>query len=1402
MARSPGLLAADLTEKDRLKPLSGSLTVKLTGSGEAEMTLPEGGPAVNVHDLITIYTERGSAGVYRVTNVSQNYKKQIDISLLHAIDVLSDSVWADQTTFEGTRAQYITALLNQQTTLINGVKPWTLGTCSDTSTVKKDINYDRLSSLLEEMEEDGGEYYFSYDFSVFPWVVNYITRPSATASEFRLTRNVRSASVTYNDADLCTRLHLSVNTEKTEKDITSTVTTIRTYNNTNAQGTWGIVVKTADIDTGDDPDHNSFPEADAYAAAFLAKRSAPTVQIQIDGDDLSALTGDTWDEIKIGTICQVALPDYGHTFRERVISVSYPDLFKDPGRVTVSLANNLPKFTESLTDARKNADDAKKKAASVSRGAAKVKDLTTWSQTVTYQGQALDGTGVMTLWQSGIDMDAQGGVRIFSLQEGLQALYAGIEVTASQIRAEVSEGLSGMHSELLMTASQIKAEVNDSLSGIATFVIEADQIRAEVRDALSNLGALIVESSQIRAEVQDALSNIAQFEVTASQIRQEVSDNVNSLRASITLTASQIRQEVSDDNNSLRAYIDLTASQIRQEVSDENNSLRASITVTASQIRQEVTDQGNSLRASITTTACEIRADVEDNLNSVRSSISVTASQIRQEVNDEANSLRASITTTANEIRQEVTDENNSLRSLISVTASQIRQEVSDGENSLRSSITTNAGRIALVVNSSDNSIKGSVIVQAINGQSEAAITADKILLSGNTYLNGCFSISDGALYVSQDAIFRGNVSVLNGGSFATPSLQLFGGGVYVDLTASNTQDLITELQISQSGNVYTLQKRTVSSPETWIDVANFNRGSAAELSGAWSGATYTATAAGSTPITTTVGMAGDGERDSFTVTAFHDGVSTNRVNSINGFLVVTSSATKANNKAEVRLIARSGEASRLVSTVTLGDVYDAGASAVTLSGSWSGNTFTAKASSPNNKTTSTTVNVIGSGTNQPNFTVAAYQGNNTNNTVASNYVYLVENSGSKRVEARWASSTGTPIGQVDTTATYNAGKDSVTLSGSWAYNNTGVYTVTASNSATKSTTIHLTTKRLGDGNTSIDHFPVWVYDGSSTANNIIERTIYLTEVASSTRNDCRVQARWNSSSGTIYGRVGTEATYDAGFNAVTLSRTISGNHIQVKATNNAESNTYVNLAPSEPEETTTNYFNVSAYYGNNSDTNKLITRTVYIMETVSTNKSKCFVNARWNGASGSIYAKVSTENTFTAGANSVSLSKSWSTNGTFTVTPNNDKSPVTTTVGLTAAGQQDTATVYIYRDGNTSSTVRSENLFLVTTASTTKANNKVDLRWHARTGTGSVLLASALNVDGIYDAGYDAGYAVTTSDIQLGGRENKGPNWTPSGTQISGQNWGISKNTYGYYTFTISCHGTTKRYYFAYDTR
>lgn len=352
--KMPVLLDSTLKESSILYPTKGTLKIKANDVSEAQLTLSDKSQAVPMHGWVKIYNQNGFVGIFRRSSRNNNVTVDKTVTLRHGIDILQDSVWEGTEDFTGTMTQYLTAILNHQTSLINGVKPWVLGTCADTQTVAKTLNYDNLMSLLKETVDKGGDYYYTYDQTVWPWQISLVAKPSGVGSEFRLNRNIEKCKISDNDSELCTRLILNVNKLKTSSDPDTqdeNQSVWRVYNNSTAQAAYGIITKTADIDvTQDTLPGGPFPEADAWAADFLAKRSAPQLQIQIDGLVLSQITGQTWDESRICEQCRVALPEYSEAITQRVVTISYPDLFGTPERVSVSLANVLPSYTNSLND--------------------------------------------------------------------------------------------------------------------------------------------------------------------------------------------------------------------------------------------------------------------------------------------------------------------------------------------------------------------------------------------------------------------------------------------------------------------------------------------------------------------------------------------------------------------------------------------------------------------------------------------------------------------------------------------------------------------------------------------------------------------------------------------------------------------------------------------------------------------------------------------------------------------------------------------------------------------------------------------------------------------------------------------------------------------------------------------
>ena len=342
MIRMPRLLDDKLYEVDSLTPTSLSLEMQLDNTYRASMTLADDYP-IHLHDWVRVYTENEDAGIYRVTGISHEYGKQKAVTLMHGFDILADQIYPAEVEFSGTVGSFFTDVLGRQTSLIGGTYGWQLGTCDIVSSTAYNVSirYDTLADLIRNFMDHFPEFYMSFDQSSLPWTFNILSRPASLVdasnpgmpeTEFRLARNVLSCAVTQDDSDLCTRVYLTVNGSQ-----------VWNYNDADAQQLYGIIAKHFDITTAD------YPSPQAYARWYLREHNKPHGQITLDVRDIHGSTGEDLDKIsisKLGRLARLALPDYGETYEETLLSIKYPDLLNEPDRSTVELAHQMTIFTQ------------------------------------------------------------------------------------------------------------------------------------------------------------------------------------------------------------------------------------------------------------------------------------------------------------------------------------------------------------------------------------------------------------------------------------------------------------------------------------------------------------------------------------------------------------------------------------------------------------------------------------------------------------------------------------------------------------------------------------------------------------------------------------------------------------------------------------------------------------------------------------------------------------------------------------------------------------------------------------------------------------------------------------------------------------------------------------------------
>ena len=460
--KRPILLDANLADQAMLHPAKGTLKLQMEDVSECTLTLEDKAESIGMHRWVKIWNTLGFVGFFRRTSKGRNIGTDNSYTLRHGIDILQDSIWDAEETFEGTKTQFLTAILNKQTQLIQGPgdssprKPWVLGSCADSGNVKKDIKYDNLMDLFEGCVEQGGGYYFTYNMNVWPWQVSLVAKPDTVASEFRLNRNMEKCQIKDNDSELCTRLVLSVNKMVKDNtlsgetadgsDVNQNATVVRTYNNSTAQSSYGIIVKTADIDVENDTFPNGpFPEADAWAADFMARRAEPMLQVEIDGAVLKGVTGDDWDETKIATKVQVALPDYATAIAERCVTITYPEMYGDKDRITVSLANALPTYTKSIATTQKQ----------VTRNTRSGRASARQAKNFVQHFQITDKTGKV-LQQAGMKLDAN-GLLVYA-DDNVNMVGARFNVQADKIGMVVGTNQDGNY----IKAGEITLAINNA----------------------------------------------------------------------------------------------------------------------------------------------------------------------------------------------------------------------------------------------------------------------------------------------------------------------------------------------------------------------------------------------------------------------------------------------------------------------------------------------------------------------------------------------------------------------------------------------------------------------------------------------------------------------------------------------------------------------------------------------------------------------------------------------------------------------------------------------------------------------------------------------------------------------------------------------------------------------------
>lgn len=489
-----------------LHPARLSVTLKLTPPSRATMLLPPD-ERLDVRQTVELFTPQGSAGWFRVTGVEDAPGEGCEVTLRHTSSSLADALIPGSGELTGTPRQVLNTLLGYQS-------EWKLGDVAlpDSRTISCSYNHSNLltalTNLLDELPECG--LFFEGG------LMHLRLLEDADGCECRLSRNLRSLTVSLDDSRLCTRVYVNGLTEPVDAP---------------SIAVWGPVSRhlTASRGLGREA-------LTALARQYLDRHSEPTLTVRLDAIDLHRATGEAFDRFPPGRVCRVCLPQRRETVRQRVTAVTYDDVYGDPERATVTLAEHDPDAADYVGGLMANVR-------------------------VLYRDLA-DADGVIRLQAERIELLA-GDIllratkeELVDLDDHLTTLYKEVSIELDAARAELRLKASQQAvSDIERTLSEAMITLSGAEAAITAHARQLDAQGSELSSARLRLDGL---EGSISLKADKAVTDDLGARVSSAEIRIDAAvETVDGLRSQITLKADRI---------DLQGYV--TASQLSARIAD------------------------------------------------------------------------------------------------------------------------------------------------------------------------------------------------------------------------------------------------------------------------------------------------------------------------------------------------------------------------------------------------------------------------------------------------------------------------------------------------------------------------------------------------------------------------------------------------------------------------------------------------------------------------------------------------------------------------------------------------------------------------------------------------------------------------------------------------------------------
>ena len=318
----------------------------------ATITIGPDAASVGVGDWLRDEEGPGAGIVWRVRTIDTDYATNTrTLNCEHMIQSLRDRIMFGTVTpgdMAGKQGAANCTAAQAAAYILKQCPEWTLGTMGFSKSAPYNFNGDDLLSALQTVSSSLLSAWWSYDFTSYPFKVSIGPQSTEVACEMRMDRNIRTLKRTVDRTRMYTRFYpIGKNNAHIKGNYVS-----------KNEGTYGVVCK---VET----DGNKATEAElkAWAEEKLNNHAEPIVTVSISGMELSEATGEPLDNLTLGTMCRIPLPEYDTTITERITRLSWSDKISDRKNVTITLANQVEDVATIINSMKSSGGGASRAAA-------------------------------------------------------------------------------------------------------------------------------------------------------------------------------------------------------------------------------------------------------------------------------------------------------------------------------------------------------------------------------------------------------------------------------------------------------------------------------------------------------------------------------------------------------------------------------------------------------------------------------------------------------------------------------------------------------------------------------------------------------------------------------------------------------------------------------------------------------------------------------------------------------------------------------------------------------------------------------------------------------------------------------------------------------------------------------